>query len=286
MCSTIRPLPLHHCFGLFQRNRVWKAPTNIFHQSLELPRMVQPVSRAKGQKCARLSAPSMCTTVLLCFKGNMYAKPQLVPFNTALNCQEWCDQFRDPRVKSVLDYPPPPSTPLFWFVSESPNQYLSQFQKETVYGKPQPVSFTRALNCQEWSNQFRDPRVKVCSTIRPLPLHHCFGLFQRNRVCKAPTGTFHESLELPGMIQLASRSKGQKCARLSAPSLCTTALVCFNGTVYGKPQRISFTRALNCQEWSNQFREPRVKSVLDYPPPPCVPLFCFISKETCMQSPN
>ena len=225
MCSTIRPLHVYHCFALFQRKHVCKAPTSTFQHSLELPGMVRPVSRSKGQKCARLSAPSLYATILVCFK-------------------------------------------------------------ETVYGKPQPVSFTRALNCQEWSNQFRDPRVKVCSTIRPLPLHHCFGLFQRNRVCKAPTGNFHESLELPGMIQLASRSKGQKCAPLSAPSLCTIVLVCFKGTVYGKPQPISFTRALNCQEWSNQFREPRVKSVLDYPPPPCVPLFCFVSKETCMQSPN
>ena len=45
VCSTICPLPLHHCFGMFQRNHVWKAPTCTFHQSLELPRMVQPVSR-------------------------------------------------------------------------------------------------------------------------------------------------------------------------------------------------------------------------------------------------
>ena len=172
VCWTIRPLPLRHCFGLCQRNRVRKAPTSIFHRSLELPRMVQPVSRAKGQKCARLSTPSLC-------KGQKCAR-------------------------------------------------LSA----------------------------------------PSMLYHCFALFQRNRVCKAPTNIFHQSLELPRMVQPVSRSKGQKCARLSAPSLYTTVLVCFKGTVYGKPQPVSFTRALNCQEWSNQFREPRVKSVLDYPPPP------------------
>ena len=124
MCSTISPLPLRHCFGMFQRNRVWKA---------------QPVS-----------------------------------FTRALNCQEWANQFRDPRVKSVLNYLPPPSAPPFWFVPKEP--------------------------CME-----------------------------------SPTSIFHQSLELPRMGQPVSRSKGQKSARLSAPSLCATVLVCFKGTVYGKP---------------------------------------------------
>ena len=225
MCSTIRPLPLLHCFGLFQRNHVCKAPTSTFHQSLELPGMVQPVSTSKGQKCARLSAPSLCATALVCFKRPMYGKPQQVPF-------------------------------------------------------------TEALNCQERSNQFRFQGPKVCSTIRPLPLRHCFGLFQRNHVCKAPTSTFHQSLELPRLVQPVLRSKGQKCARLSAPSLCATVLVCFKGTMYAKPQPVPFTRALNCQERSNQFRDPRVKSVLDYPPPRSTPLLWFVSKEPCMQSPN
>ena len=185
MCSTIRPLPLRHCFGWFQRNHVWKAPTSTFHQNLELPGLLQPVSRSKGPKCARLFAPSLCATVLLGFKG-------------------------------------------------------------TMYGKPQPVPFTRTLNCQDCSNQFRDPGSKVCSTIRPLPLRHCFAWFQRNHVWKAPTSTFHQNLELPGLDQPVSRSKGQKCARLSAPSLCATVLVCFKGTMYGKPQRVPFTRTLNC----------------------------------------
>ena len=225
MCSTIRPLPLHHFFGLFQRKHVCKAPTSSFHQSIELPSMVQPVSRSKGQKCARLSAPSLCTTVLVCSEGTMYAKAHPVP---------------------------------------SP---------EPSIAKNGPTSFEIQGS-------------KVCSTIRPLPLHHCFGLFQRNHVCKAPTSIFHRSLEFPRMAQPVSRSKGQKCARLSAPSLCTTVLVCFEGTMYAKPQPVPFTRALNCQEWSNQFRDPRVKSVLHYPPPPSVPLFWYISKETCMQSPN
>ena len=237
--------------------------------------MVQPVSRSKGQKCAGLSAPSLYATVLVCVKGTVYGKPQPVSFTGALNCQEWSNQFREPKVKSVLDYPLPPSAPLLWLVArepcmQSPNEYLSPEHSIAKYG---PTSFESQGS-------------KVCSTIHSLPLHHCFGLLQRNRVCKAPTNIFHQSIELPRMVQPVSRSKGQKCARLSAPSLCTTVLVCFKGTVYGKPQRISFTRALNCQEWSNQFREPRVGSVLDYPPPPCVPMFCFVSKETCMQSPN
>ena len=421
VCSTIRPLPLRHCFPWSQRNHVWKAPTSTFHHNLDLPRLLQPVSRSKGPKCARLSAPSLCATVLLGLKGTMYGKPQPVPFTTTFICQDCSNQFRDPRVQSVLDYPPPPSAPLFSLVSkepcmESPNQYLSpqplfariapaSFEiqgskvcstirpslcatvlvglKGTMYGKAQPVPFTRTFICQDCSNQFRDPRVqsvldyppppsaplfwlvskepcmerpnlylspepsfariaptsfeiqgsKVCWTIRPLTLRHCFGWFQRNHVWKGPTSTFHQNLHLPGLLEPVSRSKGPKCARLSAPSLCATVLVrnhvwkaptstfhhnlylpgllqpvsrskgpkcallsapslCatvlrgFKRTMYGKPQPVPFTRTFICQDCSNQFRDPRVQSVLDYPPPPSAPLFCLVSREPCMESPN
>ena len=205
----------------------------------------------------------------------MYGKPQPVPFTRTLNCQDCSNQFRDPRVQSVLDYPPPPSAPLFCLVSkepcmESPNQYLS----------PEP-SFARIA-----PTSFEIQGSKVCSTIRPLPLRHCFAWFQRNHVWKAPTSTFHQNLELPGLLQPVSRSKGPKCARVSAPSLCATVLVGFKGTMYGKPQPVPFTRTLNCQDCSNQFRDPRVQSVLNYPPPPSVPLFWLVSKEPCMESPN
>ena len=225
MCSTIRPLTLRHCFDWFQRNHVWKAPTSAFHQNLELPGLLQPVSRSKGPKCARLSAPSLCATILVGFKETMYGKPQPVP---------------------------------------SP---------EPSFAKIAPTSFEIQGS-------------KVCSTIHPLTLRHCFGWFQRNHVWKAPTSTFHQNLLLPGLLQPVSRSKGPKCARLSAPSLCATVLVGFKETMYGKPQPVPFTRTLNCQDCSNQFRDPRVQSVLDYPPPHSAPLFWLVSKKPCMESPN
>ena len=174
VCSTIRPLPLRHCFGWFQGNHVWKAPTSTFHRNLLLPGLLQPVSRSKGPNCARLSAPSLCATVLVGFE-------------------------------------------------------------ETMYGKPQPVPFTRLL---------------------------------------------------PGLLLPGSRSKGPKCARLSAPSLCATVLVGFKETMYGKPQPVPFTNTFFCQDCSNQFRDPRVQSVLDYPPPPSAPLFWLVSRKPCMESPN
>ena len=275
MCSTIRPLTLRHCFGWFQRNHVWKAPTSTFHQNLHLPGLLQPVSRSKGPKCARLSAPSLCATVLVGFKETMYGKPQLVPFTRTFICQDCSNQFRDPGVQSVLDYPPPHSTPLFWLVSkgpcmESPNQYLS----------PEP-SFARIA-----PTSFEIQGSKVCSTIRPLPLRHCFGWFQRNHVWKAPTSTFHRNVELLRLLQPVSRSKGPKCARLSAPSLCATVLVGFKETMYGKPQLVPFTRTFVYQDCSNQFRDPRVQSVLNYPPPHSAPLFWLVSKKPCMESPN
>ena len=187
----------------------------------------------------------------------MYGKPQPVPFTRTFFCQDCSNQFRDPRVQSVLDYPPPPSAPLFWLVSrkpcmESPNQYLSP---EPFFARIAPTSFEIQGS-------------KVCSTIRPLTLRHCFGRFQGNHVWKAPTSSFHQNLLLPGLLQPVSRSKGPKCARLSAPSLCATVLVGFKETMYGKPQPVPFTRTFFCQDCSNEFRDLRVQSVLDYPPPP------------------
>ena len=180
VCSTIRPLTLRHCFGWFQGNHVWKAPTSTFHQNLFLPGLLQPASRSKGPKCARLSAPSLCATVVVGFKETMYGKPQPVPVTITFFCQDCSNQLRDLRVQSVLDYPPPPSAPLFWLVArkpcmESPNQYLSP---EPFFARIAPTSFEIQGS-------------KVCSTIRPLTLRHCFGRFQGNHVWKAPTSTFH-----------------------------------------------------------------------------------------------
>ena len=188
VCSTIRLLTLGHYFGFFQGTHVCKAPTSTLHRGIVLPRMVASGSRSKGPRCARLSAPSLWATVLVSFKGPMYGQPQLVPFTRALFCQEGLHQFRDPRVESVLDYPPPHFGPLFWFLSkdpcmESPNQYLS----------PEPY-FARN-GCISFEIQGS----KVCSAIRPLTLGHCFGFFQVTHVWKAPTSTFHHSLVLPGM---------------------------------------------------------------------------------------
>ena len=142
---------------------------------------------------------------------------------------------------------------------ESPNQYLS----------PVP-SFARIA-----PTSFQIQGSKLCATTHPPPLtlRHCFGWFQGNHVWKAPTSTFHQNLLLPGLLQPVSRSKGPKCARLSAPSLCATVLVGFKETMYGKPQQLPFTRTFFCQDCSNQFRDPRVQSVLDYPPPPSAPVF-------------
>ena len=84
---------------------------------------------------------------------------------------------------------------------ESPNQYLSP---EPFFARIAPTSFEIQGS-------------KVCSTVRPLPLPHSFGRFQGNHVWKAPTSTFHHNLFLPGLLQPVSRSKGPKCARLSAP---------------------------------------------------------------------
>ena len=131
------PPPSAPLVWFVQRNHVWKTPSSTFHQNLELPGLPQPVSRSKGRKCARLSAPSLCATVLVCSK-------------------------------------------------------------------------------------------------------------------EPPSSTFHQNLELPGLLQPVSRSKGRKCARLSAPSLCATVLVCFKGPMYGKPQRVPFTRTLNCQDCPNE----------------------------------
>ena len=153
---------------------------------------------------------------------------------------------------------------------ERPNQYLS----------PEPC-FARN-GCIIFEIQ----GLKVCSTSRPLTLGHCFDFFQWTHVWNAPTNTFHRGIVLPRMVASNSRSKGPKCARLSAPLLWATILMSFKGRMYGKPQPVPFTRALFCQEWLHQFRDPRVESVLDYPLPHFGPLFWFLSRYPCMESPN
>ena len=160
----------------------------------------------------------------------MHGKPQPVPFTGALFCQEWLHQFRDPRVESVLDYPHPHLGPVFWFLSrdpcrESPNQYLS----------PQPCFAKNGCIISEIQGS------KVCSTSRPFTLGKCFGFFQGTHVWKARTSTFHQSLALPRMVASVSRSKGPKCARLSAPSLWASFLVSFKGPMYRKPQPKPFS---------------------------------------------
>ena len=139
----------------------------------------------------------------------MYGKPQPRPFTRTFFCQDCSNQFRDPRVQSVLDYPPPPSAPLFWLVSrkpcmESPNQYLS----------PEP-SFARIA-----PTSFEIQGSKVCSTIRPLTLRHCFGWFQGNHVWKAPTNTFHTggpqcTETAPPPLHCAIASDGPKSASIT-----------------------------------------------------------------------
>ena len=190
---------------------------------------------------------------------------------------------------------------------QSPNQYLSpepcfamngctsfQIQGSKVCSTIRPLTvrhcfcFLSKEPCMQSPNQdlslepcfpgngcisFEIQGSKVCSTIRPLTLRHCFGFFQGTNACKAPTSTFHQSLVLPGMDAPVSRSKGRKCARLSAPSVCATVLVSFKGPMHAKPQPVPLTRALFCQEWMHHFRDPRVQSVLYYPPPHSVPLF-------------
>ena len=235
VCSTIRPLPLRHCFGWFQGNHVWKAPTSTFqqnlilpsypptstfHQNLLLPGLLQPVSRSKGPKCARLSAPSLCVTVLVGFKETMYGKQQPVPFTRTFFCQDCSNQFRDPRVQSVLDYPPPPSV---------------------TDPRVQPVSnqTIRTFFCQDCSNQFRDPRVQSVLDYPPPPSVPLF-LVSRKPCMESPNQYLSPEPFLPGLLQPVSRSKGPKCARLSAPSLCATVLVGFKETMYGKPQPVPF----------------------------------------------
>ena len=94
---------------------------------------------------------------------------------------------------------------------------------------------------------------KVCSTIRPLTLGHCFGCYLGTHVWKAPTSAFYQSLVLLGMVESVSRSKGRKCAGLSASSLWATVLVSFKGPMYGKLQPVPSTTALFCQEWLHEF---------------------------------
>ena len=183
VCSTIRPLTPGHRFGFFQRTHVWKGPSSGFHHSLVLPGMVASLSRSKGPKCARPSAPSLSATVLASFKGPMYGKPQPVPFTRALFCQERLHEFRDPRVQCVLDYPPHHCGPPFWLLSRDPC-----VERPKYCISPEPC-FAR-----NGCTSFEIQGSKVCSTIRPLTVGHRFGFFQGTHVWKGRSSAFHQSL--------------------------------------------------------------------------------------------
>ena len=124
------------------------------------------------------------------------------------------------------------------------------------------------------------PTSQLSSVVRPFENAILFDQ------CQAPNSTFHQNLHLPGLLQPASRSKGPKCARLSAPSLCATVLVGFKETMYGKPQPVPVTRPFFYQDCFNQLRDPRVQSVLDYPPTHSAPLLWLVARKPCMESPN
>ena len=324
MCSTIRPLPLRHCLGRFQGNHVRKAPTSTFHQNLLLPGLLEPVSRSKGPKCARLSAPSLCATVLVgsrkpCMESpNQYLSPEpsfarIAPTSFEIQGSKMCSTIRPLPLRHCLGRfqgnhvrKAPTSTfhqnlllpGLLEPVSRSKGPKCARLSAPSLCAT---VLVGSRKPCMESPNQYHSPEPffariaptsfeiqgsKVCSTIRPLTLRHCFGWFQGNHVWKAPTSTFHQNLFLPGLLQPVSRSKGPKCARLSAPSLCAIVWVGFKETMYGKPQPVPFTRTFFCEDCSNQFRDPRVQSVLDYPPPHSAPLFWLVSRKPCMESPN
>ena len=208
------------------------------------------------------------------FKGTMYGKPQLVPFTRTFFCQDCSNQFRDPRVQSVLHYPPPHSAPLFSLVSRKPcmGAPTGTFHQNLLLPRLlQPVSRSKGPKCAQLSAP------SLCATVSVGFKETMYG---------KPQPVPYQNLFLPGLLQPVSRSKGPKCARLSAPSLCATVLVGFKETMYGKPQPVPFTRTFFCQDCSNQFPDPRVKSVLDYPPPHSAPLFWLVSRKPCMESPN
>ena len=89
----------------------------------------------------------------------------------------WLHRHRDPEAQNVLNYPPPSRGPLFQFptkkaILESPDQWLS------------PELYCRSLghtHKEIW-------RLKMCSTICPLPGAHCFSCLQVRHFRKAPTG--------------------------------------------------------------------------------------------------
>ena len=232
VCSTIRPLTLRHCFGWFQRKPCMESPNQYLSPEPSFARIAPTSFEIQGSKVCSTIRPSLCATVLVGLKGTMYGKPQPVPFTRTFFCQDCSNQFRDPRVQSVLGYPPPHSATLFWLVSrkpcmESPNRYLSpepsfariaptsfEIQGSKVCSTIRPSLCATALvgfkgTSMESPYQYLSPEPsfariaptsfeiqgsKVCSTIRPLTLRHYFGWFQGNHVWKAPTSTFHQNL--------------------------------------------------------------------------------------------
>ena len=56
----------------------------------------------------------------------------------------------------------------------------------------------------------------MCWTIRAPPGAHCFGFLQVRHFCKARTVGSHHNFILGHLLKPCLRSRGSKCARLSA----------------------------------------------------------------------
>ena len=155
-----------------------------------------------------------------------------------------------------------------------------------MYGKPQPVPFTRTFFCQDCSNQFPVPRVQSVLDYPPPHSAPLFWLVSRKPRMESPNQYLSPEPPFARIAPINFEIQGSKVCSTIAPSLCATVLVGFKETMYGKPQPVPFTISFFCQDCSNQFRHLRVQSVLDYPPPHSAPPLWLVSRKPCMESPN
>ena len=161
----------------------------------------------------------------------------LFPLSSIL-CMDFCYVIcshpqRDLEAQNVLDYPPPSRGPLFQFPTkkaflESPDQWLSP----DLYCRSFGYTDTQIL------------RLEMCSTIWPLPGAHRFNFLRKRHFWKARTSGSHQNFILGHLVTPTQRSKGSKCARLSAPFQGPTVSVSYKKGIFGKPRPMALTRPL------------------------------------------
>ena len=141
MCSTICPWKKPPCLFFFLMKHIRNAPTCSFHQNLFLVELVTVAQRSGSSKCARLSAPGKKAPMFHFFLIKHIRNAPTCSFHQNLFLVELVTVAQRSRSSKCA----PLSAP------QKKGPTVSDFFEPSIFGKRQPVAFTRTCFWSNWS---------------------------------------------------------------------------------------------------------------------------------------